>query len=110
MERASTVSIKAARAGLAAVFGWNIVRAATQTVTPGEAWNYVSYIGPPWVEALKHSDGNNHVLNTLLVRISTARIHLTEFSLRLPSLLCGGFYIWAVYRLARRVFGDGLLF
>jgi hypothetical protein len=99
-----------ARIWLAAVFGWNIIRAVTQTVTPGEAWNYDGYIGPPWVEALKQSDGNNHVLNTLLVRISTARIHLTEFSLRLPSLLCGGLYLWAVYRLARRVFGNGLLF
>ena len=104
MESTSTASIKLVRAGLAAVFAFSVWRAATQSVTPGEAWNYVNYIAPAWKEALSHYDTNNHVLNTLLVRISTARIHLTEFSLRLPSLLFGALYLLAVYRLARRWF------
>ena len=104
MESTSTASIKLVRAGLAAVFAFSVIRAATQSVTPGEAWNYVEYVAPAWKEALSHYDTNNHVLNTLLVRISTARIHLTEFSLRLPSLLFGALYLLAVYRLARRWF------
>ena len=104
MESTSTASIKLVRAGLAAVFAFSVWRAATQSVTPGEAWNYVNYIAPAWKEALSHYDTNNHVLNTLLVRISTARIHLTEFSLRLPSLLFGALYLLAVYRIARRWF------
>src|ERR1019366_9571243 len=49
----------------------------------------------------------NHVLNTLLVRLSTSQFHLTELSLRLPSLLAGVFYLWVVFRMARRWFGDG---
>src|SRR5215471_5980309 len=110
MEPASTISTKVAKVGLAGVFVWNVVRAATQTVTPAEAWNYDRYIGPPWTESLKQYDSNNHFLNTLLVRISTARIHLTEFSLRLPSLIFGGLYLLAVYRLARRCFGGGGVF
>jgi hypothetical protein len=89
---------------------WNVVRASTQSVTPGEARNYDRYIGTGWREALTQYDSNNHVLNTILVRISTARIHLTELSMRLPSLLFGGLYLWAVYRLARRCFGSGPLF
>src|SRR2546427_2961314 len=87
MERTSTTSTNLARAGMAALCAWSVIRAATQSVTPGEAWNYDGYIGPGWRDAFARFDTNNHVLNTLLVRISTARIHLTEFSLRLPSLL-----------------------
>jgi uncharacterized membrane protein len=110
MERTSTVSIKAVRWFLAALLAVNLVRAMTQSVTPGEAWNYDRFIAPSWREALASFDVNNHVLNTLLVRISTWEFHLTELSLRLPSLLAGVFYLWVVYRLARRWFGDGLPF
>src|ERR1017187_5168583 len=107
MEPTSTASIKTTRWFLAALLAVNLYRAMTQSVTPGEAWNYDRFIGPTWKEALTHFDVNNHVLNTLLVRISTSQFHLTELSLRLPSLLAGAFYLWVVFRLARRWFGDG---
>src|ERR1051326_9175038 len=107
MERISTGSIRIARIGLIAVFAWSVFRAVTQSVSVGEAWNYDRYIGPHWRESLAQYESNNHFLNTLLVRISTARIHLTEFSLRMPSLLFGALYLWAAYRLARRWFGEG---
>jgi uncharacterized membrane protein len=109
MERTSTASIKAARWFLAALVAVSLYRALTQSVTPGEAWNYNRYIAPPWAEAFSHFDINNHVLNTLLVRISTARLHVTELVLRLPSLLAGVLYLCVVYRMARRWFG-GLAF
>src|ERR1019366_92359 len=110
MEPASTASIKTARWFLAGLLAVNLYRAMTQSVTPGEAWNYHRYIAPTWAEALARFDINNHVLNTLLVRISTDCLHLTELSLRLPSLLCGVLYMWVVFRMARRWFGDGLPF
>jgi uncharacterized membrane protein len=110
MEPTSTASIKTARWFLAALLAVNLYRAMTQSVTPGEAWNYDRFIGPTWTESFARFDVNNHVLNTLLVRISTARFHLTELSLRLPSLLAGVFYLWVVFRLARRWFGVGLMF
>ncbi len=113
MEPTSTASInpvKAARWFLAALVALNLCRAMTQSVTPGEAWNYDRFIGPSCTEALSRFDVNNHVLNTLLVRISTSAFHLTELSLRLPSLLAGVLYLWVVFRLARRWFGDGLAF
>ena len=109
MERTSTASIKTARWFLAALVAISLYRAITQSVTPGEAWNYNRYIAPPWAEAFSRFDVNNHVLNTLLVRISTARLHVTELVLRLPSLLAGILYLWVVYRMARRWFG-GLAF
>jgi uncharacterized membrane protein len=110
MEPTSTASIKTARWFLAGLLAVNLYRAMTQSVTPGEAWNYDRFIAPTWVEALASFDVNDHVLNTLLIRISTARFHLTELSLRLPSLLAGVFYLWVVFRMARRWFGDGLAF
>jgi hypothetical protein len=110
MERTSTASIKTARWFLAALVAVSLYRAVTQSVTPGEAWNYNHYIAPPWAEAFSRSDINNHVLNTLLVRISTARLHVTELVLRLPALLAGVLYLWVVYRMARRWFGGGVAF
>ena len=110
MEPTSTASIKTARWFLAALLAVNLYRAMTQSVTPGEAWNYDRFIGPSCTEALSRFDVNNHVLNTLLVRISTAGFHLTELSLRLPSLLAGVLYLWVVFRMARRWFGDGPAF
>jgi hypothetical protein len=113
MEPTSTASInplKTARWFLAALLAVNLYRAMTQSVTPGEAWNFDRFIGPSCNEALARFDVNNHVLNTLLIRISTAGFHLTELSLRLPSLLAGVLYLWVVFRLARRCFGDGLVF
>jgi len=110
MEPTSTGSIRAARWFLAALLAVSLYRAMTQPVTPGEAWNYDRFIAPDWTESLSRFDVNNHVLNTLLIRISTARFHLTELSLRLPSLLAGAFYLWVVFRMARRWFGGGLTF
>src|ERR1019366_6870484 len=110
MEPTSTASIRIASWLLGGLLAVNLYRAMTQSVTPGEAWNYYRFIAPGWTEALSHFDTNNHVLNTLLVRISTACFHLTELSLRLPSLLGGVLYLLVVWRMARRCFGDGLAF
>ena len=105
---AETASLRAAHYLCAALLAVNLVRAITQSVTPDEALNYIRYVAPAWAEALASFDVNNHVLNTLLVRISTSRFHLTELSMRLPSLLAGALYLWVVCRLARRWFGDSL--
>lgn len=110
MERTSTGLTRIAKIGLVAIFVWSVLRAVTQSVTPGEAWNYDRFIGPHWQESLTRFDTNNHILNTILVRVSTARIHLTELSLRLPSLLFGVLYLLAAYRISRRWFGEQKMF
>jgi len=110
MEPGSTVSIKAARTLLLALFAVTVYRAATQSITPPEAATYNRFVGPNLQEALALTTSNNHVLNTLLARISTSIFHLTDLSLRLPGLLGGALYFWAVFRLARRTFGNGPLF
>ncbi|HXB70110.1 MAG TPA: glycosyltransferase family 39 protein [Candidatus Acidoferrales bacterium] len=116
MEPGSTVSIKAAVATKAAgallltLFAVNVYRAAMQSITPPEAATYNRFVGPSLQEALALTTANNHVLNTFLARISTKIFHLTDLSLRLPSLMGGALYFWAVFRLARRAFGSGPLF
>lgn len=109
MEPDSTASTKAARALLFALFAVNVYRAATQSITPDEAETYNRLVGPPLREAFSVMTANNQVLNTLLEIISTSYFHLTDLALRLPSVLCGGLYLWAVYRLSRRTFGTGRL-
>jgi hypothetical protein len=114
MERTSIVSIdivrNVARACLVSLFAVNVFRAAMLSITPPEADAYHRFVRAPLYEALAQYDANNHVLYTLLARISTSFFHLTELSLRLPSLLCGALYLCAVYRLSRRAFGSGGLF
>ena len=83
MERTSTASTKTALFLLAALFAFSVYRAAVCDVTPPEAWNYDRYIAPSWQESLRQFDVNNHVLNTLLVRISTSALGRKEIALRL---------------------------
>ena len=109
MGHTSTASIRIAQAFLAALFALSVYRAVTQSVTPGEALNYNRYILPGWADGFTNYDINNHVINTLLCKLSTVRSHRSEIWLRLPSLLSGLAYLWAVWRLARR-FGNGPLF
>ncbi len=104
MGHTSTASTKLAFTLIAALFVVSVFRAATADITPGEAWNYTHYVLPPWHDALLNYDTNNHVLNTLLARISTAALGRKEIALRLPSLLAGLLYAWAAWRLARRLY------
>ena len=110
MERAFTASTKLALSLLAALFAFNVYRAALCDVTPGEAWNYDRYVAPLWQESLHQFDSNNHFINTLLVRISTSALGRKEIALRLPSLLMGLLYGWVAWRFSRRLFGDGWAF
>jgi hypothetical protein len=55
-------------------------------------------------------DASNHVLQTLLSKISGAAFGVSEFTLRLPTLLAGFLYFIAVYRLSSLVFGKGGIF
>ncbi len=100
----------AAIAVLALLFAVNVWRARTQSITIDEAFTYNLYLTTPWKDIFTHYDANNHVLYTLLARTAVRWFGRSEFAFRLPSLLAGLLYFWAVYRLARLLFGTGLLF
>jgi hypothetical protein len=109
MARLSTASTRAALLLLWALFATNIYRAATQSITTDEAYTYEAFVRPPLVETISGYNANNHVLNSLLIRAVTAVFGVSEFTVRLPSVLAGGLFLWAVWRLARRLLGSGPL-
>jgi hypothetical protein len=92
---------------LLALACFNIYRAATQSFTTDEAFNYLNFASQPWAGLLAPYDANNHVLTTVLGRISASIFGVSEWSLRLPSVIGGGIYLFAAYRLCFLIFGGG---
>lgn len=109
MEPASTASTKAALLLLAALFAVTVYRAATEPATADEAYSYDRFVRPPIGEVLAAYDPGNHLLYTLLAKRSIGFFRLSEFSLRLPSLLAGALYLWAVWLFSRRIPGPRAL-
>jgi hypothetical protein len=53
-------------------------------------------------ETLHQPSRNPDVLYTLLEKRSVGLLRVSEFSIRLPAVLAGGLYLWAIWRLSRR--------
>lgn len=89
---------------LTAVFAWVWVfaRACIQSIVIDEADTYRVFVARPspshWEAA-----ANNHVLNSLLMRLSVALFGASALSLRLPALLGAAIYIASCFVIVRRV-------
>jgi dolichyl-phosphate-mannose-protein mannosyltransferase len=83
-------------------------RAATQSITYDEAATYLKFLRGPFANVFAY-DASNHVLFTLLARTSIAVLGVSEFSLRLPSVVGAALFFAAVVLLCRRLFAGGLL-
>lgn len=101
---------RAAAALLGIVFGVNVYRACSQSITADEAFAESLFLNGPWSQLVRSYDASHHVLHTYLCKLSVEALGLSEFSLRLPSLLAGALYLAMAGRLSRRVFGQGRLF
>jgi len=81
-------------------FAWAVARACIQAVTGDEGETYNVWVATPnvthWYPA-----ANNHVLNSLLIRLFTSVFPLSPLSLRLPSLLGAALYIAVAYWMTR---------
>lgn len=64
-------------------------RASTQSITHDEAFTYNVFLDGRWSNIFDQFDANNHVLLSILAKASIATFGLTEFTLRLPTLLSG---------------------
>ena len=86
-------------------FLWAVARAAVQAVTIDEADTYLAFVHPPaalqWYPA-----ANNHVLNTLLMRLFTFVFGLSHLTLRAPALIGAFIYISAALWLASIIAQD----
>lgn len=70
-----------------------------------EAMTFNLYASPPWhIGLASYTSPNNHLLNTLLVRISMLIAGNREWALRLPALLSGLLLVGAVYVYARLMY------
>jgi hypothetical protein len=85
------------------LFGVNVFRAATQSITHDEAVTYDRYCTGPLHKLVTSSDANNHVLNSILCRWSVDVFGLSEFTLRLPSVLGGLLFLAMAARASWRV-------
>jgi hypothetical protein len=94
---------------LLAVFSVNVYRAWTQSVTIDEAFAYNLFLKGSWSKLIGPYDASNHVLYSILAKTCITLLGLTEFTLRIPSLLGGLLYLLAVFRLSRRLLGEGWL-
>jgi 4-amino-4-deoxy-L-arabinose transferase-like glycosyltransferase len=88
---------------IVALTGVNVYRASTQSITHDEALTFEFFAAPP-----DFYDANQHILNSQLAWLTTSMLGVSEFALRLPSLLGGILYFAAIFRLARYLFGDSL--
>jgi len=94
----------------ACVFAINVYRAAHQSITADEAFTYDWYIVNPWNWIFIVYSTNNHVLHTLLCRLSVTLLGTSELAMRLPSLLGGLLYLVFVYKLCRYLFRNQWIF
>ena len=90
--------------GLSAV---NVYRAETQSITIDEAHTYNRFVATPLRAMHRDYDANNHVLYTLLAKVSVGLFGPSELTLRLPSLLGGLIYFVGLFVVSRRLFGQG---
>jgi hypothetical protein len=83
-------------------FLWAVARAALQSVTGDEADTYTAFVARQtdlhWYPA-----ANNHILNSLLIRVTTAIFGVSHLSLRAPALLGAALYIAAAFVLCRLI-------
>jgi len=90
---------------LAAVFAVQVYRAAARPIGTGEAYLYDRFVRPTARQVLASELPDRNVLYSLLEKRSVGLFHVSPFSVRLPSLLFGILYLFAVWRLARRLSG-----
>ena len=95
---------------LAFLLTTNIYRAARQSIVSDEAFTYTRHVAVPRFWAFEHYTANNHVLYTVLLKLSTGAFGLSALSLRLPSLVGGLLYFAALFRLSQFLFGRSVWF
>jgi len=82
--------------------GFEAVRAARAPLTYDEANTYLSFISPNILAIFNFNTANNHFLNSLLAKISSAVAGTSEFVLRLPNLLAYAAYLLFAFLILNR--------
>jgi hypothetical protein len=89
-------------------FSVAVYRAKTQSIAHDEALTYEWFLDSGVSHVLLYNL-TNHVLLTLMAKPIVWAWGITEFKLRLPSLIGTAVYLIFSYLLSRKLFGDGIL-
>jgi hypothetical protein len=83
---------------LAAVFAvfWAILRACVQSITIDEADTYLFFVGRS-ARFIWYPSSNNHVLNSLLMWLTTCLLGTSSITVRAPAILGTIVYICVCY-------------
>ena len=84
---------------------WAIVRACVQSIVGDEAVHLRRWVRPVTPEHWQPSP-NNHILNSLLMRVSVAAFGLSHVSVRLPALVSAALFIGVAFWFSRRLSDD----
>lgn len=94
---------------LCAVFVLCLYRAATQSFTIDESFTFLHYVNVSFSEAIAEYSANNHVLQTLLMRVFRRLLGRSELVMRIPTLLGCVLYLTAAYRITAESIRNGWL-
>jgi uncharacterized membrane protein len=108
MKTRSLLARLAAGAILLFAFGVAVYRAKVQTIAHDEALTYEWFLDQGVGDVL-HFNPANHVLQTLLAKPIVKIFGVSEFTLRVPTLMGSAIYLIAMYLLCQKLFGDGLV-
>jgi hypothetical protein len=92
-------------AASAVFFTLVVLRALRLAITHDEAYTYIHYVKQSWLGILLYKPPhipNNHILNTLLAKISVYLFGLSDFNLRLPNVLFSLIYFRYAAAIARK--------
>jgi predicted membrane-bound mannosyltransferase len=92
-ERAVAIAFASIRTAVCAY------RAATQSFVSDEAFTFNNFIAGSWRDLYFQYDANNHLLYSILSKLSMSVFGSSEFALRLPSVIAGFFLMLGVWRI-----------
>lgn len=90
---------------IASILTVNVLRAAIQSITHDEALTYEWFVAGPWRHVLSAFNANHHVLSSYLIKLSIDTLGVSEFSMRLPSVVAGAVCLVAALLLNFATFG-----
>lgn len=87
------------------LFIYIALRAHRLSLTWDEANTFFEYVRNPrwWPQGYNYMSANNHLLNTWLMKCAVFLFGESEFALRLPNVLAGGLYFFAVASLVQKI-------
>ena len=81
---------------------YSILRAIKVPITFDESYTLFNFVKAPFT--LLYDNANNHLLNTILLKITTPIFGLSEFSLRIPNLIFHLVFLFFSYKFLKKYY------